>query len=196
MYSAAVNPRQLFTRCLELKQLDLAASYLIILQNMEPVSVSRQHATVLLDAALEQCVWKLAKDLVRFLRAIDPSEAECAAHPPYSTTPTSGWAGGVPGSAKGPGSAGQLMLSGSAPSPVAGALLPATKISLGSQTPPVNHFRRGLSLFILSMCFCVYVPGQSQSGRLHFSSGLDGSPSGQSDTVRIGNYRWHETITW
>lgn len=44
-YSAAVNPRHLFQQCLDLKQLDLAASYLIILQNMEPVTVSRQHAT-------------------------------------------------------------------------------------------------------------------------------------------------------
>ena len=105
----SINPRHLFQRCLELKKLDLAASYLIILQNMEPVTVSRQYATVLLDAALELCSWDLAKDLVRFLRAIDPSDAD-------STTNT-------------------CWKAGSAPSPAC-SLLPA-KISLGSQTPPV-----------------------------------------------------------
>jgi len=41
-----------------------------MLQNLEPSSVSRQYATLLLDAALEKCKWELSKDLVRFLRAI------------------------------------------------------------------------------------------------------------------------------
>jgi hypothetical protein len=41
-----------------------------LLQNLEPSSVSRQYATRLLDAALDQCKWELSKDLVRFLRAI------------------------------------------------------------------------------------------------------------------------------
>jgi hypothetical protein len=41
-----------------------------MLQNLEPSSVSRQYATLLLDAALHQCKWELSKDLVRFLRAI------------------------------------------------------------------------------------------------------------------------------
>ena len=76
LFGAAANPRTLFQRCLEIKQLDIAASYLIILQNMEPVTVSRQYATILLDAALEGCCWELAKDLVRFLRAIDPNDVE------------------------------------------------------------------------------------------------------------------------
>lgn len=42
----------------------------IMLQNLEPSTISRQYATLLLDAALEQCKWELSKDLVRFLRAI------------------------------------------------------------------------------------------------------------------------------
>lgn len=41
-----------------------------LLQNLEPSSVSRQYATLLLDAALDHCKWELSKDLVRFLRAI------------------------------------------------------------------------------------------------------------------------------
>lgn len=40
------------------------------LQNLETSSVSRQYATLLLDTALELSKWELAKDLVRFLRAI------------------------------------------------------------------------------------------------------------------------------
>ncbi|XP_069682235.1 guanine nucleotide exchange factor subunit Rich isoform X2 [Periplaneta americana] len=76
LFSAAGKPKDLFQECLGRKQLDTAASYLIILQNLEPSSVSRQYATLLLDAALEQCKWELSKDLVRFLRAIDPNDVE------------------------------------------------------------------------------------------------------------------------
>ena len=108
LFGTAANPRQLFQRCLELKQLEIAASYLIILQNMEPVTISRQYATILLDAALENCCWDLAKDLVRFLRAIDPSDAESC-----------GW--------KQPGSA-----------PTTGPILASRQMSIGSQTPPVS----------------------------------------------------------
>ncbi|XP_067001739.2 guanine nucleotide exchange factor subunit Rich [Anabrus simplex] len=76
LFSAAGKPKDLFQECLEKKQLDTAGSYLIILQNLEPSSVSRQYATLLLDAALEHCKWDLSKDLVRFLRAIDPNDVE------------------------------------------------------------------------------------------------------------------------
>lgn len=43
---------------------------------MEPSAISRQYATLLLDTALEQKKWDLAKELVRFLRAIDPNDVE------------------------------------------------------------------------------------------------------------------------
>ncbi|PNF21795.1 Guanine nucleotide exchange factor subunit Rich [Cryptotermes secundus] len=76
LFSAAGKPKDLFQECLARKQLDTAASYLIILQNLEPSSVSRQYATLLLDAALDHCKWELSKDLVRFLRAIDPNDVE------------------------------------------------------------------------------------------------------------------------
>lgn len=39
-------------------------------QNLEPSSVSRQFATILLETALEEEKWDLAKELDRFLRAI------------------------------------------------------------------------------------------------------------------------------
>ncbi|KRT84788.1 hypothetical protein AMK59_2574 [Oryctes borbonicus] len=76
LFSVAGKPKDLFQECMEKKQLDTAASYLIILQNLETSSVSRQYATLLLDTALEQSQWELAKDLVRFLRAIDPNDVE------------------------------------------------------------------------------------------------------------------------
>ncbi|KAJ8935417.1 hypothetical protein NQ314_012836, partial [Rhamnusium bicolor] len=44
--------------------------------NLETSSVSRQYATLLLNTALDQSKWELAKDLVRFLRAIDPNDVE------------------------------------------------------------------------------------------------------------------------
>ncbi|XP_017891417.1 guanine nucleotide exchange factor subunit Rich isoform X3 [Ceratina calcarata] len=76
LFSVAGPPKKLLQDCLQRQQLDTAASYLIILQNLEPSTVSRQHATLLLDAALEQGRWELSKDLVRFLRAIDPNDVE------------------------------------------------------------------------------------------------------------------------
>ncbi|XP_022920815.2 guanine nucleotide exchange factor subunit Rich [Onthophagus taurus] len=76
LFSVAGKPKDLFQDCMAKGQLDTAASYLIILQNLETSSVSRQHATLLLDTALVQSKWELAKDLVRFLRAIDPNDVE------------------------------------------------------------------------------------------------------------------------
>ncbi|CAE1298212.1 RIC1 [Acanthosepion pharaonis] len=40
------------------------------------------HATQLLDAALDRSQWNVARDLIRFLRAIDPTEAD--SNPPCS----------------------------------------------------------------------------------------------------------------
>ncbi|KAH8034831.1 hypothetical protein HPB51_003118 [Rhipicephalus microplus] len=54
-----------------------------VLQNLEVPLVSRQHATLLLGAALDGAHWVLARDLVRFLRAINP-EADCS--PPRTST--------------------------------------------------------------------------------------------------------------
>ncbi|RVE51421.1 hypothetical protein evm_003976 [Chilo suppressalis] len=76
LFSAAGKPKELFQECLQKKMLDTAASYLIILQNLESSAVSRQLATQLLDTALQQERWDLARDLVRFLRAIDPNDVD------------------------------------------------------------------------------------------------------------------------
>ncbi|XP_041984513.1 guanine nucleotide exchange factor subunit Rich isoform X2 [Aricia agestis] len=76
LFSAAGKPKDLFQECLQKKMLDTAASYLIILQNLESSTVSRQLATLLLDTALQEERFDLARDLVRFLRAIDPNDVE------------------------------------------------------------------------------------------------------------------------
>ncbi|XP_066965067.1 guanine nucleotide exchange factor subunit Rich isoform X3 [Macrobrachium rosenbergii] len=70
LFSVAGSPRLLFIKALEDSQLETAASYLIILQNLESATVSRNHATRLLDATLEAGKWDLSKDLIRFLRSI------------------------------------------------------------------------------------------------------------------------------
>ncbi|XP_060654520.1 guanine nucleotide exchange factor subunit Rich [Drosophila nasuta] len=76
LFSMAGKPKELFQLCLQAEQLETAASYLIIIQNLEPSSVSKQHANMLLDIALNQRKWELAKDLIRFLKAIDPNEID------------------------------------------------------------------------------------------------------------------------
>eukprot|EP00118_Oscarella_pearsei_P005029 m.22388 g.22388 ORF g.22388 m.22388 type:complete len:1352 (+) comp28341_c0_seq2:42-4097(+) len=70
LFNVVGNPKDLFQKCLAMNKLETAATYLIIIQNLEPPTVSRQYATRLLDSSLENCMWELCKDLVRFLRAI------------------------------------------------------------------------------------------------------------------------------
>ncbi|GAB6022149.1 hypothetical protein CHUAL_006288 [Chamberlinius hualienensis] len=76
LFAVVDKPQNLFQECLRKRQLSTGASYLLILQNLESSSVSRQYATKLLDASLDQGEWQLCKDLVRFLRAIDPSDVD------------------------------------------------------------------------------------------------------------------------
>ncbi|XP_040571895.1 LOW QUALITY PROTEIN: guanine nucleotide exchange factor subunit Rich [Lepeophtheirus salmonis] len=75
LFSTVGSPRALFTECLNCGDLDTAATYLLILQNLEPPSVAQNHATLLLDAALDQTYFNLVKELVRFLKRIDPDDA-------------------------------------------------------------------------------------------------------------------------
>ncbi|XP_053558531.1 guanine nucleotide exchange factor subunit RIC1 isoform X1 [Bombina bombina] len=83
LFAAVGNPKDLFEECLMAQDLDTAASYLIILQNMEAAAVSRQHATLLFNTALEQGKWDLCRHMIRFLKAIASGESET---PP--STPT------------------------------------------------------------------------------------------------------------
>ena len=83
LFSIVGNPKELFQRSMQEGQLETAASYIIILQNLERSSISKQYATQLLEVALNSGRWQLAKDLVRFLSAIDPLDVES---PPTKTT--------------------------------------------------------------------------------------------------------------
>nr|XP_014100703.1 guanine nucleotide exchange factor subunit Rich [Bactrocera oleae] len=76
LFSIAGKPKDLFQQCLQSEELETAASFLIILQNLEPSIISKQYATLLLDIAIQNRKWELAKDLIRFLKAIDPNEID------------------------------------------------------------------------------------------------------------------------
>ncbi|KAF7255753.1 hypothetical protein EG68_07576, partial [Paragonimus skrjabini miyazakii] len=68
------RPIDLFELCVECGNLEAAASYLIILQSSEPVTAS-QHCTLqLIELAIDSARWQLLRELVRFLRAIDPCD--------------------------------------------------------------------------------------------------------------------------
>lgn len=74
LFSIVGNARDLFIQCLNEGRLATAASYLIILQSLEPPSDSKLYATQLFDASLDQSQWELCKDLIRFLGAIAEDE--------------------------------------------------------------------------------------------------------------------------
>ncbi|XP_064397549.1 guanine nucleotide exchange factor subunit RIC1-like [Halichondria panicea] len=70
LFAAIGSPRDLFELCMSDGRLSTAATYLIIIQNLEAAAVSRQLATKLLDASLDANQWELCTDLVRFLKTI------------------------------------------------------------------------------------------------------------------------------
>ncbi|VDN30539.1 unnamed protein product [Gongylonema pulchrum] len=76
LFAVTGHPRELFEKCIRDGQLETAVSFLIILQNMESSSASQEHATILLEEALSKRQWLIARDIVRFLRAIDPSDID------------------------------------------------------------------------------------------------------------------------
>jgi len=88
LFAAVGSAKELFNECLEKGELNTAASYLIILQSLEPALAAKQHATLLFDAALDHGAWDLSKDLVRFLRAIDPDECGEIASPRSVSKPS------------------------------------------------------------------------------------------------------------
>ncbi|KAM4719953.1 guanine nucleotide exchange factor subunit RIC1 isoform 3-T3 [Anableps anableps] len=89
LFAAVGNPKDLFEECLMAQDLDTAASYLIILQNMEVPAVSRQHATLLFNTALEQGKWDLCRHMIRFLKAIGSGEMESPPPTPSTQEPSS-----------------------------------------------------------------------------------------------------------
>lgn len=74
LFSIVGNPKELFQQCIDNNKLSTAASYIIVLHNLEQKSISKQYATTLLNKATEKGETSLVKDLIRFLNAIEPSE--------------------------------------------------------------------------------------------------------------------------
>lgn len=74
LFSIVGNPKDLFTQCLQQGKLQIASSYLLILQNMEKTSVSRKYAVLLLEACLKDGKKNLAKEIKRYLDSTDPSD--------------------------------------------------------------------------------------------------------------------------
>ena len=66
----------------------LGRNLVVCLQNMEVPAVSRQHATLLFNTALEHGKWDLCRHMIRFLKAIGSGEMETP--PPTPTTQVSG----------------------------------------------------------------------------------------------------------
>ncbi|CAD6885222.1 unnamed protein product [Tilletia laevis] len=71
LFAAAGEPRELFARCLELDELNVAASYLLVLHTLEPPEESTQFSARLLQRAMERSDWRLCRDLMRFLSSVD-----------------------------------------------------------------------------------------------------------------------------
>ena len=76
MFSIVGNSRNLFEKCLQLNDLETAASYLVVLQNTESLKVCEELANMLLKACLKNCVWDLIQEIIRFLTSIDPADLE------------------------------------------------------------------------------------------------------------------------
>uniref|UniRef100_A0ABI7WNE0 Protein RIC1 homolog n=1 Tax=Felis catus TaxID=9685 RepID=A0ABI7WNE0_FELCA len=84
LFAAVGNPKDLFEECLMAQDLDTAASYLIILQNMEVPAVSRQHATLLFNTALEQAQEPSSSGGFEFFRNRSISLSQSAENVPAS----------------------------------------------------------------------------------------------------------------
>ncbi|GMT15556.1 hypothetical protein PFISCL1PPCAC_6853, partial [Pristionchus fissidentatus] len=76
LFEVTGAPNDLFEVCLRDGQLETAASYLIILQNIESATVSLEQSAHLLRESLSSCSWQLARDLVRFAKSIDAEDME------------------------------------------------------------------------------------------------------------------------
>lgn len=70
LFAVVGDPRALFQKCLDDGKLETAASFIIILHNLEKSSVSRQYTLKLLECAKTNSRWQLERDLERFLADI------------------------------------------------------------------------------------------------------------------------------
>lgn len=82
LFIEAGEPIDLFRECLDSQQLDVAASFLIILNSTLPTAAVRKQATALLEKAQQARNTDLASETSRFLRALEHEEQEGQRHTP------------------------------------------------------------------------------------------------------------------
>ncbi|KAM0787921.1 hypothetical protein ACM66B_006127 [Microbotryomycetes sp. NB124-2] len=73
LFSVVGSPRDLFEKCMTGGYLKVAASYLLVLHNLEPPEKSGEDTVRLLRAAMQAGEWTLCRELLRFLFSLDPS---------------------------------------------------------------------------------------------------------------------------
>ncbi|KAF7340016.1 RIC1 domain-containing protein [Mycena venus] len=71
LFSIVGNPKLLFETCLESHQLKTAASYLLVLHNLEQLDEKHSDVIRLLESAVATKDWQLCRELLRFLRSVD-----------------------------------------------------------------------------------------------------------------------------
>ncbi|GAA6025117.1 hypothetical protein JCM10207_000636 [Rhodosporidiobolus poonsookiae] len=73
LFDVVGKPRDLFEKCVEAGFLKVAASYLLVLHNLEPLEQSSKDTIRLLKTAMEAGEWTLCRELLRFLYSLDRS---------------------------------------------------------------------------------------------------------------------------
>ncbi|BGP18933.1 hypothetical protein JCM10213_005480 [Rhodosporidiobolus nylandii] len=93
LFEVVGKPRELFEKCLSSGFLKVAASYLLVLHNLEPLEQSSHDTIRLLKTAMQAGEWTLCRELLRFLYSLDRTGlilrtalAESGALPPGYTT--------------------------------------------------------------------------------------------------------------
>ncbi|KDE04043.1 hypothetical protein MVLG_05482 [Microbotryum lychnidis-dioicae p1A1 Lamole] len=71
LFNYAGSPRRLFEKCIESNEFKTAASYLLILHNLEPLEQSGKDTVGLLKICMKQGEWTLCRELLRFLYSLD-----------------------------------------------------------------------------------------------------------------------------
>lgn len=75
LFDIVGKPRDLFEKCLAAGLLKTAASYLLVLHNLETLEQSSRDTVTIMKAAMNANDWDLCRELVRFLYSIDRSGA-------------------------------------------------------------------------------------------------------------------------
>ncbi|CAK5265262.1 unnamed protein product [Mycena citricolor] len=73
LFNIVGNPKLLFETCLESQQLKTAASYLLVLHNLEQLDEKHNDVNRLLRTAAAAKDWQLCRELLRFLHSVDDS---------------------------------------------------------------------------------------------------------------------------